>query len=179
MKKLGPHFGQELAAAGLDGLVSWDADGNVVHRRFDAGAPELFVDSLTTEQHDVLLNLIDAHDPDNPPVNLVAYAAQKRWEVEVAGTEWNGWPIHTDRESQGKYLSELQAITLEVRQDGEFWKFADDQFRPITNAEMQAMAIAARDHVKGTFALEAAALAAIVEGEATTTAAIDAIFATS
>lgn len=35
--------------------------------------------------------------------DLAAYATDKRWQVEQAGTTWQGWPIHTDVASQGKY----------------------------------------------------------------------------
>jgi hypothetical protein len=68
MKKLAPHFGQELIAAGLNEGVSWDADGNVLHHHIDPNDPDLaLVSILTSEQETQLAALIAAHDPDAIP----------------------------------------------------------------------------------------------------------------
>ncbi|MGO4735987.1 DUF4376 domain-containing protein [Bosea sp. 2KB_26] len=115
--------------------------------------------------------------PELPPLSLTAYAADRRWRAEQAGTVWNGWPIHTDDRSQGKYLSELQAITLGVRIDGDPWKFADGAFRPVSNADFPALATAARAHVRGVFAIEGQLIAAIEAGTITDQAGVDAAFA--
>lgn len=108
---------------------------------------------------------------------LVAYAADRRWQREQAGTTWNGWSIHTDDRSQGKYLSELQAISLGVRVDNDPWKFADGEFRPVSNADFPQLAIAAREHVRTVFGIEAGVLAEIEAGTITTRPEIDAAFA--
>jgi len=108
---------------------------------------------------------------------LIGYAADRRWRAEQAGTEWNGWPIHTDDRSQGKYLSELQAIALDVRVEGDPWKFADGVFRPVSNAEFPQLAIAAREHVRTVFGIEALVLGEIEADTITTTAQIEAAFA--
>lgn len=109
--------------------------------------------------------------------DLRAYAAATRWKREQAGTTWNSWPIHTDDRSQGKYLSELQAIAIGVRDDSDPWKFADGLFRPVTNAEFPALATAAREHVRTVFGIEGAVLAAITSEAITTREQIDAAFA--
>jgi len=109
--------------------------------------------------------------------DLLAYAADLRWLVEQGGAIWNGWPIHTDDRSQGKYLSELQAIALNVRVDGDRWKFADGVFRPVSNADFPQLAIAAREHVRQAFGIEGVAMALIDDGTITTRAEIDAAFA--
>ena len=64
-------------------------------------------------------------------------ASRKRLVVSLmpCSSFWNGWPIHTDVASQGKYLSELQAITLGVRIDGDPRKFDDGEFRPVSNED--------------------------------------------
>lgn len=111
------------------------------------------------------------------PDMLTAYAAQMRWARETGGAVWNGLPIHTDVPSQTKYLAELQAVALGVRADGEPWKFADGLFRPVGNADIQALAVAAREHVRACFAVEAEVVAGIAAGTITGTAAIDAAFA--
>lgn len=110
-------------------------------------------------------------------VALIDYLKDLRWQKEQAGTVWNGWPIHTDDRSQGKYLAELQAIALDDRVDGDAWKFADGLFRPVSNADFPALAKAARAHVREMFGIEAAVLGAIESGTITTTAEIDAAFA--
>lgn len=108
---------------------------------------------------------------------LIDYLKDLRWQREQAGTVWNGWPIHTDDRSQGKYLAELQAIALDDRVDGDLWKFADGLFRPVPNADFPALAKAARAHVRTMFGIEATVLAAIEAGMITTTAEVDAAFA--
>lgn len=110
--------------------------------------------------------------PDPAPVptqaELIAYAANRRWQAEQAGAIWNGWPIHTDDRSQGKYLSELQAIALNARVDGDPWKFADGVFRPVSNADFPALVIKAREHVRTAFGIEGAVQAQIAAGTFTT-----------
>ncbi|CAM5764753.1 DUF4376 domain-containing protein [Bosea minatitlanensis] len=120
--------------------------------------------------------------PPPPPAlptvaELLAYAADLRWRVEQGGAVWNGWPIHTDDRSQGKYLSELLAISLGVRVDNDPWKFADDVFRPVSNADFQDLAIAAREHVRIAFAIEGSVQVQIEAGTITTTEQIDTAFA--
>jgi len=114
-----------------------------------------------------------------PAIDLKAYAAGKRWALEVGGAVWQGFPIHTDRESQGKYLAELQAISLDARIDGDLWKFADGVARPIANADFPSLAIAAREHVRQAFGIEFAVLASVEAGTVTTTAEVDAYFASA
>lgn len=129
---------------------------------------------------------LDEHDALAPPPpvaepaqveQLVAYAADRRWQTEQAGTIWNDWPIHTDDRSQGKYLSELQAIGLNVRVDGDAWKFADGVFRPVSNADFPQLAIAAREHVRQAFGIEGRVMAEIEAGTITSFDEIDAAFA--
>lgn len=121
--------------------------------------------------------------PPDPPSEaelkaaLRAYAADRRWQLEQGGAVWSGWPIHTDDRSQGKYLSELQAISLGVRVDNDPWKFADGEFRPVSNADFPQLAIAAREHVRTVFGIEAGVLAEIEAGTITTRPEIDAAFA--
>lgn len=124
-------------------------------------------------------NGVFAAPPAQAPAksNLVTYAAHLRWRREQSGAIWNGWPIHTDDRSQGKYLSEIQAIALNVRVDGDPWKFADGEFRPVSNSDFPQLAIAAREHVRTMFGIESMVLAEIEAGTITTTAEIDAAFA--
>jgi hypothetical protein len=68
VKRIGAHFGQELAAAGLNEGVSWSEDGTVNHHRIDPDDPDLaLVSTLTPAQEAQLAALIEAHDPDAVP----------------------------------------------------------------------------------------------------------------
>lgn len=111
-----------------------------------------------------------------PPIDLIAYAANARYEVEVGGTIWNGFPVHTDRQSQNKVMSEILAITVGSRPDDSKWKFKDDIFRTVTNAEFADLANTVRDHVAGAFEKEEQVQLKIKNGEITTTAQIDSFF---
>lgn len=116
-----------------------------------------------------------------PPISstaipLPAYAAAKRWEREVGGTIWNGWPVLSDRESQSKIIAEAVAIEKGERVDGDPWKFADGEFRQLTNEQMDDLAAAVRLHVRNSYGIEAQVLAAIEAGSITSEAKIDAAF---
>lgn len=128
----------------------------------------------------------DLHDPETGfarppapaplPAELIALAADLRWQTEVGGMEWRGWPVHTDRQSQTKVLAEHVAVTSGNRVDGEPWKFADGLFRPLANADVQDLALAVREHVRASFAIEAAVAAAIEAGVIDTREAVEAAF---
>ena len=114
---------------------------------------------------------------NHPGVSLQEYAAAKRWEREVGGTVWNGWPVLSDRESQSKIIAEAVAIEKGERIDGDPWKFADGEFRQLTNEQMDDLAAAVRLHVRNSYGIEAQVLAAIEAGSIATEAQIDAAFA--
>lgn len=111
------------------------------------------------------------------PAELLSYAADARWRIEVGGTTWSGFPVATDDRSKTLVSGELQAIDLGVRQDGEPFKFADGTFRPLSNADMQAVAVAMRGHVKRTFGALYAVGAAIAAGTVTDRSGVDAALA--
>ncbi|NDV88806.1 DUF4376 domain-containing protein [Aurantimonas aggregata] len=110
------------------------------------------------------------------PEAALAHAADRRWRTETAGTVWNGWDLPTDERSQAKYMAELQAVGLDVRDDPSPWKFPHG-FELVTNAQVQEMAVAARLHVLACFQREGEVQAAIVSGAVVTAAAIDDAFA--
>jgi len=105
---------------------------------------------------------------------LTIAIANRRWLAETGGVIWGGWPVATDRDSQAKILAEYVAATGGARADGAPWKFADGQFRELSNTEMVSMALAVRAHVAACFALEATLLAQLAAGEIGTYAEIDA-----
>jgi len=120
---------------------------------------------------------VDPYTPQPPTKQeLSGYAAQKRYEKEIGGTIWNGWPVHTDRESQSKIIAERLAIEAGERTDPDGWKFADGQFRMVSNEDFMALASAVRQHVRDCFALEAVVIAQIEAGTITEYSQIDAAF---
>lgn len=114
--------------------------------------------------------------PEQIKASLADHAAQKRYEKEVGGTIWNGWPVHTDRESQSKIIAEGLAIEAGERTDPDAWKFADGVFRMVSNEDFTSLASAVRQHVRDCFALEGQVLALITTGVITTTEQIDLVF---
>lgn len=105
--------------------------------------------------------------------DLAAYAAAKRYAVEIGGCSWSGHFVQTDRDSQAKLIAEFVAIGAGLRADPSAWKFANG-FAFVSNADMGAVILAARTHIAACFAKEAEVLAAIQDGTMTTTAQIDA-----
>ncbi|MBI3447229.1 MAG: DUF4376 domain-containing protein [Magnetospirillum sp.] len=83
--------------------------------------------------------------------------ATRRYEAEIGGTTYNGWPLATDRDSQAKVNA---AYTL--ARDGYWsggWKFADGVYRLLAAEQVVAMALTVSAHVQSCYAHEAALLA--------------------
>ena len=114
--------------------------------------------------------------PEERKAQLIAYAAARRYEKEIGGMTWNDWPVHTDRESQGKIIAERLAVEAGEREDPDGWKFADGVFRMVSNTDFVSLSNAVRDHVRAAFAVEAAVLMQIEAGIITSEAEIDADF---
>ena len=116
-------------------------------------------------------------EPEPTVASLLAYAAHKRWQVEVSGATWNGHGVRTDRESQTKMLAAYVQLGGGLRADPSPWKLADGYVNA-TNAQMAEIITAALTHVQTAFAVEAALDAGIKSDPPTVTtkAAIDAAF---
>jgi|GEM_PF-2640015 len=124
-------------------LAEWEAEGNVI-------------------------------SPYNAPaIDLVAYTADKRWQKETGGCYWKGYPVHTDRESQAKIAAESLAVERGVRSDSDYWKFADGQFRQVSNEEFIDLATTVRNHVRDCFTIEAVVLEKLRYGLINSTVEID------
>lgn len=108
--------------------------------------------------------------PAATPAELAAAAiATRRYTAEVAGIQWQGYGIATDRDSQNKVDKEDRAVDKAMREDGKGWKCLDLStgqvvFRPTSNVEMRAIAAAVYAYVSACFAREAELLAALAEG---------------
>lgn len=157
--ELAPEVARNPAYAAL---ALWLCEGDV----YEGDAPP---DALTP---------VDRANPVAPSAESLAdYASRRRWEIEVGGTTWQGVPVATDDRSKTLVNGELAAIDLGERVDGEAFKFADGLPRPLTNAEMQAVAVAMRGHVKATFAALFGVLAALQAGTVTTRQQVDVMLA--
>lgn len=126
---------------------------------------------------DLETGAVTYHTPPVPPPpskeELRAYAADKRWQIEVAGAAWGKHRVHTDREAQTKLIAEMVAIIANVRASPSVWKMADGVFVNLSNAEMLDVITTARIHISTAFAVEAAVLAQIEAGAVTTFEQID------
>lgn len=104
--------------------------------------------------------------------SLIAYAAQKRWHVEVGGCPWGEHVIQTDRDSRANLIAEFVAIAAGLRADPSPWKMRGG-FVSLSNAEMGQAVMAARTHVAAAFAVEQQVVAAIMAGTITRRSEID------
>ncbi|MGB3900443.1 MAG: DUF4376 domain-containing protein [Mesorhizobium sp.] len=110
--------------------------------------------------------------PPPAPVDLAAYAADKRWQVETGGITINGATIDTSRDSQSMIIGAYAYSQANLAQTIMFK--AASGWVTLDAATMAAIATAVGAHVQACFACEAAVQAAITAGTITTTAEIDA-----
>lgn len=105
-------------------------------------------------------------------VDLVAYAADKRWRVETGGITVGGVPVATDRESQGlitgahAYVQINPGVTIKYK--------SGTGFIDLDAATVTAVATAVAAHVQACFAAEADVAAAIQRGDILTLGEVDA-----
>ena len=115
--------------------------------------------------------------PFEPPApDLVAYAAQKRWEKETGGVEIGGMPIHTDDRSKSLIMGARLAAAIDPNFTTS-WKAADGSFVTVNAATIIAISDAVLAHVADCFAIEAQVIVDISAETITTPAQIDAAFA--
>lgn len=93
-----------------------------------------------------------------------SYLAQKRWEKETGGYVWNGWPVHTDRETQGKLSALFLMASSDLWTEGR-WKFKDDVSRILTKAQAIEMCLAIGSFVQGCYEQEGVILDVIEAAE--------------
>jgi hypothetical protein len=105
-------------------------------------------------------NLIaEQRQADLDAMPRAARIADLRYQAEVGGTMWNGWPISTDRDSQAKLNSAYVLARDGHWPTGAGWKFGDGVYRTLTADEVIDMALTVSAHVQSCFAHEAALLA--------------------
>jgi len=110
--------------------------------------------------------------PVTPPVDLVAYAANKRWRVETGGIMVGGMPVATDRESQSlitgahAYVLANPDVTIKYKSGAGFVE--------LDAPTVTSVATAVAAHVQACFAAEADVVAAIQRGGVLTLDDVDA-----
>lgn len=109
----------------------------------------------------------------NPPVDLKAYAAAKRFEVEVGGIVFNSLTLWTDRATQSMLGRVVQCLdkgtlTAPLKMKTPVGSLSLDQ------AQIEAIGAAVAQHVQRAFDTEADVCDAIDLGTITTAVEIDA-----
>lgn len=109
-------------------------------------------------------------------IDLIAYAAQKRWEVETGGIILNGLEVHTDDRSKTLIAGARMGADNNPGFTAQF-KSADGTFVMVDAPTVIAISDAVLTHVQNCFAIEDQVLSDIEHGTITTSAQVDAAFA--
>lgn len=115
--------------------------------------------------------------PEPPTAaELIAYARDKRWQIEVGGRIVAGVPIATDDRAKIMLISARFAASIDTAWQT-VWQGTDGNGYPIDAQAMVAISDAVHDHVNATFATLATVLAAIAAETIRTRGEIDQAFA--
>lgn len=106
---------------------------------------------------------------------LLAYAADLRWQKEIGGIEINGAQVMTDRVSQSLISGAFSLVQHDPETVIDF-KMADGWVQ-LDAGTMTALAVAVGKHIQACFAIERAVAASIDADTITTFAEIDQEFA--
>jgi len=113
-------------------------------------------------------------EPEPQPIDLVAYAADKRWRVETGGITVNGAEIRTDEKSQNRVsgaallaLSDPDLTTID-------WEAQPGEWVTVDAATMKVIGIAVGRHVQACFTTLRAVQNDIANGILTTVDEIEA-----
>lgn len=104
---------------------------------------------------------------------LIAYAADLRWRVEVGGIVVDGVPIATDDRAK-LMITGARVAAMADPAWSTIWHGADGQTYPVNAAAMVAISDAVQEHVSAGFATFATVKSAIEAGTISTLAEIDA-----
>lgn len=130
----------------------------------------VFTDGVWERQFSIVsLSTEEITDVKN---SLISQAGAVRYEHEIAGVEWNGYLIATDRESQSKLSQERYAVSQGLRTTPKGWKCKDlssnsTVFRSTTNDEILDLANTVYSYVSACFAREEVLIIAISDGSYT------------
>lgn len=105
--------------------------------------------------------------------DLITYAANKRWQIEIGGITLNDVLVATDDRSKLMIMgARIKAAADPNYAEG--WKAASGNFLMLDAATLIAISDAVQAHVSACFAAEAVVVAEITAGKITTTEQIDA-----
>ncbi len=107
--------------------------------------------------------------------DLLAYAANKRWETEVGGITFNGAPVSTDDRSKQM----VTGARLAAQADPDFvtpWVMDDNSVVQLNAQAIIALSDAVLAHVQACFTVFATVRAGIADGTVTTRQQVDAAF---
>lgn len=110
------------------------------------------------------------------PVDLLAYAANKRWQKEVGGITVSGIPVATDDRSKLMMTGARVAAAADPEWSTQ-WAGMDGSIYPLTAAQVVAISDAVQSHVNNCFAIFATVKAGIDNSTIISAAQIDAAFA--
>lgn len=111
-----------------------------------------------------------------PAIDLVAYAADRRWRKETGGITLAGMPIATDDRSKLMIMGARMASQSDSAWST-VWIGADGSAFPIDAPTIVQISDAVAAHVNACFATFVEVKAAIAAGTITTPAQVDAAFA--
>lgn len=112
-----------------------------------------------------------------PPLDLVAYAANRRWQREVGGITVGDVPVATDDRSKIMIVGARAAAAADPGWTT-VWLGSDGVAYPLDAEAMVAISDAVQRHVSASFAAFSEVKAAIDAGTLTTAAMVDAAFTT-
>ncbi len=117
--------------------------------------------------------VIEPYQP--PPIDLIAYAADRRWRNEVGGISVAGIPVATDDRAK-LMITGARVAAMADPSWSTTWHGADGNTYPLDAAAMVLISDEVQQHVNAGFTTFAAVKAEIEAGTITTTDQIDVAF---
>lgn len=112
-------------------------------------------------------------DPAEVKAQLLAYAANKRWQVETGGIEVGGETIRTDPTSQSRITGAYTLTLADPTLTSIDWEATPGNWVTVDAASMKAIGIAVGRHVQACFSTLRSVQAEIEAGTCTTTEQVD------
>ncbi len=110
---------------------------------------------------------------DDEKGRLIAWAANRRWELETAGAPFRGHRVATDDRSKILMMGSVMASQMTPGWSTK-WQFLDGGSLVLNGADVAAMSLGAQAYVNGLFDLFGTIKDAILAGTITTTDEIEA-----
>lgn len=116
-------------------------------------------------------------EPVGQPVDLSAYANQRRWEIETGGIEVDGIALRTDERAQLKIAGAVQLTERDPSVTSIRFQAQPGQWVTLSVPQIQAIGIAVARHVQTCFEALSDVDRDIGAGAITSVAEVDAAFA--